>query len=140
MKARDYEKLVIWKRSVDLVVAVYRMSNLMPAEEKSGMTATLRRTAEAIPARIANGYGQPDPAGFPKSLTDVLGSLRELQTHIVITERLRFLSRIRTSRIHWRIYRLTQLVQRQAMSINHERSNAEDRSRRRIDPRLPQAA
>ncbi len=140
MRARSFEKLAVWKRSVDLAVAVYRMSSLLPADEKSGMTATLRRTVTGIPARIANGYGESDPAAFVKSLSDVLGSLRELQTHIMIAERLHYVSRMRTSRIHWRIHRLTRLVQRQAAAINNVRHGSSDALPRPAEPALRPAA
>ena len=124
MRARSFEKLAVWKRSVDLVAAVYRMSSLLPADEKSGMTATLRRTAASIPARIANGYGGSDPAAFVKALTDGLASLRELQTHVLIAEHLRYVSRMRAARVHWRIRRLTRgrvFTESQAIELRGER-------------------
>ena len=140
MRARSFEKLPVWRRSVDLVVAVYRVSNLFPAEEKSGMTATLRRSAAAIPAKIADGHGRPEPADVRKSLTDVLGSLRELRTHILVAERLHFVRRMRTSRVHWRINRLRRMVQRDVASLEPEARDPVAAKSKPIEGHLRKAA
>ena len=58
MSAKTFEQLVIWKRSMDLVETIYRTTRRFPSEERSGLTATLRRTAAAIPANIADGHGR----------------------------------------------------------------------------------
>jgi len=58
MALKTYRDLGGWQKSMDLVVAVYRLSKKLPADEKFGLTSQLRRAAVSIPANIAEGYGR----------------------------------------------------------------------------------
>lgn len=72
--------------------AVYRLTRRFPDHEKTGLTATLRRTSAVIPARIADGYGRGNPAEFSKAIDVALGFLREIQTHFTLARRLHYAS------------------------------------------------
>jgi four helix bundle protein len=65
----------------------YRITAEFPREEIYGMTAQIRRAAVSIPANVAEGHGRESTGTFIQSLRVVQGSLKELETHLLITER-----------------------------------------------------
>lgn len=95
MAQPHFEKLLIWQHSMQLVEFVYRLTRDFPADEKSALAATLRRTATGIPARIADADGLDDPEKVSQSLNSVRGMVREMQTYTVICYRLGFLKYLR---------------------------------------------
>ena len=73
---------------MDLVEAVYRATIRMPPEERFGLTSQMRRAAVAIPANIAEGQGRRTDGEFLNQLSIAHGSVRELETHIMLAGRL----------------------------------------------------
>ncbi len=72
---------------MDLAEACYRLTRAFPREEVYGMTSQVRRAAAAIPANIAEGYGRDGPGEFAQFLRIAQGSLKELETHLILTSR-----------------------------------------------------
>ncbi len=91
MAHEPFEKLAVWQRSVEMVESVYQLTRGFPADEKSGLAASLRRSATGVPARIADAEGQEDPTKAQQGMTAARGMIRELQTYAVICRRMRFL-------------------------------------------------
>jgi len=54
---KSYQKLEVWKKSKDLVVEVYKLSQAFPTEERYGITSQIRRVSISIPSNIAVGWG-----------------------------------------------------------------------------------
>ena len=73
---------------MDLVETVYRATIRMPAEERFGLTSQMRRAAVAIPANIAEGQGRRTDGEFLNQLSIAHGSVRELETHVMVAGRL----------------------------------------------------
>ncbi len=117
MSTFAFEKLPAWKKSMQLVRAVYKVSALLPATEKSGLVAIWRKTVTSIPARIASGHGRPDADAFAKAVCDAMALLRELQTHVAVAEKLHYLSRFRTTGLRRRIGRLHDLLDHLSASL-----------------------
>ena len=92
MAGRNYQDLVAWQCGMDLVEAVYRESAPMPAEERYGLIAQMRRAAVSIPANIAEGQGRYTDGEFLNQLSVSHGSVRELETHVMIAGRLKLLT------------------------------------------------
>ena len=84
---RSYRDLLVWQRGMDLAVEVYRLSRPWPKEEAYGLTSQARRAAAAIPANIAEGYGRQSTASYAQFLKIARGSLKELETHLLLAER-----------------------------------------------------
>lgn len=78
------QKLKIWQKSMDLVEACYRISLGFPRDERFGLLSQIKRAATSIPANIAEGYGRWNVREFARFLAIANGSLRELETHILI--------------------------------------------------------
>jgi four helix bundle protein len=89
---RSYRDLVAWQKAMDLVTAVYRATASFPREEAYGLTSQLRRAAVSVPSNIAEGQGRRGTAEFKHFLRQACGSLMEIETQVLIAERLAFVS------------------------------------------------
>ena len=92
MAIRNYTDLIAWQRAMGLAEAVYRETAGMPLEERYGLTSQRRRAAASIPSNIAEGQGRRTDGEFLNQLSVAHGSLRELETQILLTNRLGFLA------------------------------------------------
>lgn len=92
MKVRNYQDLIVWQRAMDLVEEVYRATKDFPREELYALTSQLRRAAVSIPSNIAEGQGRRTTADFLRHLSIAYGSLREVETQVLIARRLRYIA------------------------------------------------
>lgn len=92
MTIRDYRDLVVWQKAMDLVEMVYRVTQPFPKEEVYGVTAQVRRAAVSVPSNIAEGQGRLSDQEFRRFLLISHGSLRELETQILISARLGYMN------------------------------------------------
>lgn len=90
MPVLNYRELHAWQRAMDLVESVYRMTSNWPDEERFGLISQVRRASVSVPANIAEGQGRTTTGEFLNHLSIAHGSLREVETHLLIAQRLRF--------------------------------------------------
>lgn len=88
---KSYKELEIWKKAVDLAVEVYQITRTFPPEEKFGLASQLQRAATSIPANIAEGWGRGSTKECVQFLRVARASLMELETHLILAERLNYL-------------------------------------------------
>jgi four helix bundle protein len=93
MASRNYRDLITWQKAMDLVVAVYQATRGFPKEELFVLTSQVRRAAVSIPSNIAEGQGRGGDPEFVRFLRIGHGSLREVETQLLIAERLNYLQR-----------------------------------------------
>ena len=72
MKVKNYQELIVWQKSMDLVEEVYKSSRDFPREEIYGLTSQIRRASVSIPSNIAEGPGKKDNLRLPSSFVDCL--------------------------------------------------------------------
>ena len=84
---RSYRDLQVWQRAMDLAVGTYEITKSYPREELFGLTSQSRRAAASIAANIAEGYGRATKASYLSFLRIARGSLKELETHLILAER-----------------------------------------------------
>lgn len=87
---RPHEKLDLWKRSIDFVVAIYRLTDNFPKEEKFGLTSQLRRAAVSVAANVAEGAAKTSTKDFRRYLSNSQGSASEIETELQIALRLNY--------------------------------------------------
>ena len=92
-KVESYQDLLVWQKAMDLVVECYRLTQKFPANELYGLTSQIRRAAVSVPANIAEGFGRWHSKDFVRFLLNANGSLKEVETHLLISERLNLLHR-----------------------------------------------
>jgi len=88
---KGYRDLLIWQKAMDLVEDVYRATKEFPNSEKYGLTNQIHRAAVSVPANIAEGSGREHPKELIQFLAIAKGSLMEIETHLLIAERLGYL-------------------------------------------------
>jgi four helix bundle protein len=85
---KSYRDLLIWQRGMDLAAVSYKIANGLPDYERYGLASQIRRSAVSIPANIAEGYGREIDGPFAQHLRIAQGSLKELETHFLLVQRL----------------------------------------------------
>ena len=99
MKLKNYQELIVWQRAMDLVEDVYRSSRDFPREEIYSLTSQIRRAAVSIPSNIAEGQGRRTTSDFLRHLSIAYGSLREVETQILIARRLKYIAQARLEEV-----------------------------------------
>jgi four helix bundle protein len=84
----SFRDLTVWQRSMQMAVAVYRLTQGFPREEIYGLTSQMRRAAVSIPSNIAEGHGRLGPNEYRQFLGVARGSNFELQTQLEIARAL----------------------------------------------------
>lgn len=92
MQVKSFRDLIAWQKSVDLVVEVYQATQCYPVEERYGLTSQTRRSAVSVPSNIAEGQARNSTREFLNFLSIATGSLAELETQLVLGNRLGFLT------------------------------------------------
>ncbi|OGI76084.1 hypothetical protein A3C67_01860 [Candidatus Nomurabacteria bacterium RIFCSPHIGHO2_02_FULL_42_19] len=83
-----YKDLIVWQKSINLVVAIYELTNKFPKEEIFAITSQLRRAAVSIPSNIAEGKMRGGDIEFRRFLSIAFASGAELETQITISKKL----------------------------------------------------
>jgi len=109
-KIHDYRDLNVWKDSMDLAVDIYTVTRGFPREETFGLTTQMRRAAASIPANIAEGFGRAQRRSFVQFLRIAQGSLKELETHTVLSSRVRLLAEGQASDLGVRYAKLGKML------------------------------
>jgi four helix bundle protein len=91
-KIESYKDLMVWRQAIELTVAVYSTTRNWPKEELYGLTSQARRAATSIPANIAEGYARESRPSYLNFLRIAQGSLKELETHLIVAGRIGILS------------------------------------------------
>jgi four helix bundle protein len=93
MGGRNYQDLIVWQKAMDLVEAVYQMTRFFPREEIYALTSQIRRAVVSIPSNIAEGQGRTSKKEFCNFLSIAHGSVREVETQVMIAQRLQYISK-----------------------------------------------
>jgi four helix bundle protein len=91
-KIKSFKDLRIWQKGVEVVVDSYQLTKSFPKEEIYGLTSQIRRASVSIPSNIAEGFKRYHNKEYKQFLFVALGSLAELETQLIIAEKLSFIS------------------------------------------------
>jgi four helix bundle protein len=89
---RSYRDLTVWQDAMTLAETAYRLTSGFPKDELYGMTSQMRRASVSIAANIAEGHGREHTRPFIQFLRIAQGSLKELETHLLLAERVGLLT------------------------------------------------
>jgi len=88
----NFKELKIWQRGITLCIEVYKLTDKFPDEERFNLISQLKRAGVSVPSNIAEGSGRNHNKEFNQFLGIARGSLFELQTQLIISEHLKFIS------------------------------------------------
>jgi four helix bundle protein len=109
-KIRNFKDLIVWQKGMGLVIDIYRMTNLFPSIETYGIVSQMRRAAISIPSNIAEGFMRRHNKEYKQFLHVALGSLAELETQIILSERLGFTNNQQSTDIQAHIIELNKMI------------------------------
>jgi len=93
---KSYRDLRVWQDAMTLAEVCYRLIGGFPREEVFGLSAQIRRAAVSIAANIAEGHGRENTQSFIQYLRIAQGSLKELETHLMLAERVNIAANSKT--------------------------------------------
>jgi len=88
----SYRQLLAWQKAMQLVTRIYTITKQFPREELYGLTNQLRRAAVSVPSNIAEGQARYSAREFHHFLSHARGSLVEIETQVMISENLGYIS------------------------------------------------
>jgi four helix bundle protein len=83
----SYRDLLVWQKAMDLAVLCYSLTRAFPRHEMFGLTSQIRRASASVAANIAEGHGRENSGSFVQFLRIAQGSLKETETHLLLSER-----------------------------------------------------
>jgi len=114
---KDYRDLEVWNLAMTLAVECYRMTKPFPKDELFGLTSQIRRAASSIPANIAEGHGRDHTKEFLNHLSIANGSLKELETHLFLANKIGLLAQDELDRALPLTERTGQMITRLRQSL-----------------------
>ena len=91
MGDKPHKKLEVWKKAIELTVLIYKITTSFPEIEKFGLISQMRRAVISIASNIAEGAARQTKKEFAQFLHNAQGSLSELDTQLIIANRLGYL-------------------------------------------------
>jgi four helix bundle protein len=90
-KSNTHKDLEIWQEGLNLVTIIYRITKDFPKEEIYGLTSQMRRAAISNPSNIAEGAARNSLNEYIRFLHICQGSLSELETQLIIANKLNYI-------------------------------------------------
>jgi four helix bundle protein len=91
-RVQSYRDLIVWQKSIELVLEIYRATQDFPKTETYGLVSQLRRAAVSVPSNVAEGHARLSTGEFKQFLGHARGSLMEVETQVLISQRLGYIN------------------------------------------------
>ncbi len=85
-RAKSFEDLVVWRKSHDFVLEIYKLTNAFPRDELFGLISQIRRAAVSIPANIAEGFRRAGKQDKLRFFNIAEGSIEEVKYYLILAE------------------------------------------------------
>jgi four helix bundle protein len=83
----SYQGLKVWQVGMQIAEDCYFLTRKFPKDEQFALTSQIRRASGRIPANIAEGWGRGGTKEYVQFLRIAQGSLKELETHLILSKR-----------------------------------------------------
>ncbi len=120
MTLQTYRELEVWQAAMDLAAECFRLTKAFPKDELFGMTSQIRRAAASIPANIAEGQGREHTKEFLNHLSIARGSLKELETHLLLCQRVGLLKDADLPTVMTLCERISQMLSRLRQALERK--------------------
>lgn len=118
---RRHHDFAAWKEAMELVSALYRLTDRFPPTERNGLTADLRRSIVSVPSLLAEGSARMSRAGLIDYVDAARGALAQVETQLAIAYRLGFVGN--NSDVDARIGRLFEKLKIMTEALQKEGGN-----------------
>lgn len=85
----SHKDLIVWQKSIDLTFLIYEVTESFPREEQYNLVSQMRRSAVSISSNIAEGRSRGTRKDFQQFLRVAYGSAAELETQLIIAQKLK---------------------------------------------------
>ena len=130
MVVSNYRELIVWQKAMDLVEAIYRVTEAFPDRELYGLSRQIRRAAISVPSNIAGGHGRSSTREFLHFLSIARGSVKEVETQVLIAERLAYINGDQSSHLVARTAEGSRLLSGLPRSLRNKISSGEPNDNR----------
>ncbi|NQU52513.1 MAG: four helix bundle protein [Bacteroidetes bacterium] len=114
----NFRELNVWQKAMNLVTQIYKSTKYFPKEEQFGLTNQIRRCAVSIPSNIAEGAGRDSSKDFNRFLSIALGSSFELETQLIISKELEYISIESSNSIENELIEIQKMIRGLQKSLN----------------------
>ncbi|MBI5222723.1 MAG: four helix bundle protein [Candidatus Magasanikbacteria bacterium] len=113
-----YKDLIVWQKSMDLVVAIYDLTDKFPKTEIYGLTSQMRRSAVSIPSNIAEGRRRGSKKDYRQFLVVAYASGAELETQVEIAKRLAFGKNLNYTKVDGLLNEVMRMLNKMTNELN----------------------
>jgi len=120
---KDYRDLLVWQKSYQICLQVYRATRKFPVDERYGLTAQMRRAAVSVPSNIAEGYSRSTTGDYLRSLHYAYASNSELETQAMLARDLEYLELDEFAKLSEGIREVERMMKALIKSLERRHSN-----------------
>jgi four helix bundle protein len=118
---KNFRDLVVWSKSHELTLAVYKGTENFPKEEMFGLKSQIRRASSSIPANIAEGCGRSSNGDFARFLYNGMGSACELEYHLLLSKDLGYIAANEYKGLDASVVEIKRMLSSLIAKVNSER-------------------
>jgi len=89
--AHPWKDLIVWQKSHELVLEIYKVTVNFPGIERFGLTQQIRRSSASVAANIVEGKSRNTDKEFTSFLYNSRGSLEETRYHLLLSKDLNYI-------------------------------------------------
>lgn len=119
MSVKRFEDLVVWQRSRDLSVAIYRITGKGPFSRDFGLRDQVRRAAVSVMSNIAEGFGRYSRSELRQYLSISRGSVTEVRSQLYLARELGYLAEPEHQALHPSCIEIARMLAALRASIDH---------------------
>jgi four helix bundle protein len=108
--ASSFKELIAWQKAMDMAQSVYGLTAKWPTQERYGLCSQTQRAAVSVPANIAEGHERRTRKEYLRFLAIASGSLAELETHLLLAERLDYANAMETDEVVRQVQEVGRIV------------------------------
>jgi four helix bundle protein len=116
---QSHKQLTVWQKSMELVEFIYKITSKLPKSEIFGLSSQMQRAAVAIPSNIAEGAKRGHRLEYIQFLGVANGSAAELETQLILTEKLYPESKPHTQKANLLLEEILKMLHALIVSLKH---------------------
>ena len=119
---RDYKKYIVWQKSHELVLEIYKATRDFPKDELFGLISQMKRSSSSISTNIAEGCGRSSDKDFCRFLYISFGSANELEYQIILSIDLSFIGSENGQKLLFQIEEIKKMLNGLITKLNNASS------------------